>query len=425
MPIDSNIALGIRPPQFESPVNTLASVLGVQQAQQQNQINRMKMDAYGQEQERQNKLYSLLGSVDPSTGDEGRANALYGGGFLNEAEAVRKGASERQRAAAQAQKDSAEAASKAFNDNVKRLDYTGQAMRFVMQNPTLENAHMTIDVLNQAGVLSNDQAAQYKATTAANPGSIRALAEAQFRATLESKNQLLKETTRNTGGMTDTLMSDPVNGTASVVNSVKNTQTPDSVASNARMAADAAAGRAVTRRGQDLTDARAREQAAATSAGTGKLTEDQGKATGWLVQADNAFGNMKKALEADPSAARPGINDAIAAIPSFGLGEVIGNSMRSEARQMFMQGASSLSEALLRAATGAGVNKDEAVQKIKELTPVFGEAAATTKQKMDAIPLYIESLKVRAGPGAKQLPGIVERATNASPSGFKYLGKVQ
>jgi hypothetical protein len=144
------------------------------------------------------------------------------------------------------------------------------------------------------------------------------------------------------------------------------------------------------------------------------------------VQADNAFGNMKKALEADPSAARPGINDAIAAIPSFGLGEVIGNSMRSKERQMFMQGASSLSEALLRAATGAGVNKDEAVQKIKELTPVFGEAAATTKQKMDAIPLYIESLKVRAGPGAKQLPGIVERATNAAPSGgFKYLGKVE
>jgi hypothetical protein len=45
--------------------------------------------------------------------------------------------------------------------------------------------------------------------------------------------------------------------------------------------------------------------------------------------------------------------------------------MRGADRQKFMQGSSSLSEALLRAATGAGVNKDEAAQKIQELTPVF------------------------------------------------------
>lgn len=142
------------------------------------------------------------------------------------------------------------------------------------------------------------------------------------------------------------------------------------------------------------------------------LTEDQGKATGWLVQAENAFGNMKKALVKNPTAAHPGINDAIAAVPSFGIGESIANTMRTPARQQFMQGSSSLSEALLRAATGAGVNKDEALQKVRELTPVFGEASETTQQKMDAIPLYIESLKVRAGPGAAQAKSIGAGSTS-------------
>lgn len=132
------------------------------------------------------------------------------------------------------------------------------------------------------------------------------------------------------------------------------------------------------------------------------LTEDQGKATGWLVQANNAFKNMQAAMESTPGAENPGLNDGLAAIPSFGLTTALANTMRGKDRQKFMQGASSLSEALLRAATGAGVNQDEAVQKVREITPVFGDDDETVKQKMAAIPLYIESLKVRAGPGANK-----------------------
>lgn len=135
------------------------------------------------------------------------------------------------------------------------------------------------------------------------------------------------------------------------------------------------------------------------------LTEDQAKATGWLVQAQNAFKNMQAAIDpktGTPSAARPGFNDALAAIPSFGATEALANTLRSADRQKFMQASSSLSEALLRAATGAGVNRDEAIQKVRELTPVAGESEATTAQKMASIPLYLKSLEVRAGPGAKK-----------------------
>jgi hypothetical protein len=54
--------------------------------------------------------------------------------------------------------------------------------------------------------------------------------------------------TRNTGATTDTLAVDPLTGVGRVTGSVQNTQSPDSVASNA-----------TTRRGQDLTDARGKE----------------------------------------------------------------------------------------------------------------------------------------------------------------------
>lgn len=132
----------------------------------------------------------------------------------------------------------------------------------------------------------------------------------------------------------------------------------------------------------------------AVSAKEGNMTEDQSKAAGWLVQATNSYNNMAKVLRDNPKAARPGVADVVASVP--GLGGV-GNAMRGADRQKFIQGASSLSEALLRAATGAGVNAEEARQKVNELTPVWGEDSATTQQKLESIPLYIESLKARAG----------------------------
>lgn len=140
---------------------------------------------------------------------------------------------------------------------------------------------------------------------------------------------------------------------------------------------------------------------------TPKMTEDQAKATGWLVQAENAYTNLKKvAFDKEgkiTSAARPGVADAIAEVPGLGS---IGNYFRTADRQKFNQASSSLAEALLRAATGAGVNIDEARQKVQEITPVFGEDAETTQQKFDSIPLYLDTLRVRSGPGAESAAGI-------------------
>lgn len=143
-----------------------------------------------------------------------------------------------------------------------------------------------------------------------------------------------------------------------------------------------------------------------------KLTEDQGKATGWLVQAENAFKNMMavgRDSDGRPtSASRPGFNDVLAGIPSFGATEGLANILRGEDRQKFMQASSSLSESLLRAATGAGVNRDEAAQKVRELTPQIGDSESVIQQKFNAIPLYIESLKVRSGPGAPQAAKVLQ-----------------
>jgi hypothetical protein len=133
-------------------------------------------------------------------------------------------------------------------------------------------------------------------------------------------------------------------------------------------------------------------------------TEDQSKAAGWFEQATKGAADMAAGLRLDPTASRPGpLETAIGALPS--VGPTLQNAQRSPARQMFMHGASAFSEAVLRAATGAGVNHDEAVQKIQELTPIFGDSDQVIAQKLAQQPMYLATLKARAGRALTQGSG--------------------
>jgi hypothetical protein len=134
-----------------------------------------------------------------------------------------------------------------------------------------------------------------------------------------------------------------------------------------------------------------------TGTTVGNATEDERKAAGWLVQADNAYKNMLSAMytkEGKPTGAEEvGFLEALPFVGGGGL-------TRGTDRQKFVQAGSSLAEALLRAATGAGQNENEAKQKIEELTPTYFDEPDTIKQKLAAIPVYLNSLKARAGRAA-------------------------
>lgn len=156
----------------------------------------------------------------------------------------------------------------------------------------------------------------------------------------------------------------------------------------------------------------------------GGMTEDQAKATGWLSQAENAWRNMQSVMyqRDEKGQIKSGQNGPVLNkdVISPGFFEAntpgeAGNRLRSPQRQQFVQASESIGEALLRAATGAGVNKDEAAQKARELTPQRGDSEQVIQQKMASIPVYLESLRVRAGPGAKKVP-------SAGPVTGQFLG---
>lgn len=128
----------------------------------------------------------------------------------------------------------------------------------------------------------------------------------------------------------------------------------------------------------------------------GPATEDERKAAGWYFQADKARRDMDSVLLRNPSASAQTFAERGAGlIPA--VGDDIANFMRPEERQQFVQAASAFAEATLRAATGAGVTKDEAIQKVRELTPQLGDKPGQIKQKIKSQEMYLDSLRTRAG----------------------------
>lgn len=77
MAIDPSIALSVKSPQFESPVNQMANLYQLQGTQQANQLNQMKMDEYTRGVTEQNQFKNDLMSARD---EEGIKNAYYAKG---------------------------------------------------------------------------------------------------------------------------------------------------------------------------------------------------------------------------------------------------------------------------------------------------------------------------------------------------------
>jgi len=82
--MNTNIAMQDVSPQFESPVNALAKVLQIREAQQGHQLNAMKMDEYQRGIASQNSLRQLLGGM--GTDHQANQQKLLQGGYMKEAQ---------------------------------------------------------------------------------------------------------------------------------------------------------------------------------------------------------------------------------------------------------------------------------------------------------------------------------------------------
>lgn len=410
MPIDANILFQAGRPtvQLDDPLNKLAQLGQVQGFQNQNALAQLQLkQAQQQDQDRTAQSQAWQDAIDPATGKPdyskviGNLARAGAGGMIP---AVQKSAAE----AGKAQREE-EAAQ--FTLGHKKI----QTMLDILSGVTDDNS-WKIGVQNYASMggdvsklPANYDPAYVAAAKSQALTALQRVEQAAKDRGLDIQQQQADEQARN--NRANNAIAQGQLGVAQQRLAYDQSQPKGIYDKDNGIIVDQRTGKSIA-----VTD----QNGQPIQGGGGKMTEDQSKATGWLIQAENAFKNMQGAIQRTPSASKPGFNDALASIPSFGAGAALANSLRGADRQQFLQGASSLSEALLRAATGAGVNESEARQKIAEITPVPGDKDENIAQKMAAIPLYLESLRVRAGPGAKKAAAVLSNqpAPAASSDGW-------
>lgn len=319
MPLDTSIPLQLRQTPVESPLNAMAKAYEINQAQQANALNQLKMQEAQRGMAEQEAIRNYFASQDPNSPEFARG--LYGISPTQGA-AFEKSRAELAKEKAQTGKTEAETAATKFETTRKRLDIMGQAFGHVRNNPTPQAATMALDYLVSNGVIDKAQADQQLAVIAQNPTpeNIKALADQGFTAVLSAKEQLPTFQMQSLGGTTRVLGINPVTGKAEVAPGSEGVMT--ATAGEKLSAETQRRGQDITLRGQNLTNARELERIAMEKGKNSpeyiamkSKAEAQGKEQAkFEANAPQAIATAKTALtKIDALLAHPGLAPAVGA----------------------------------------------------------------------------------------------------------------
>jgi hypothetical protein len=209
MPIDPSIALGVKPIQFESPINQMAKVYELQNMQQASQANQLAMQEKQRAFDEQNAL----------------RNRLAGGKLQDPTELLQFGATGRQayESLLKGQKDTREARSAELDAISKTHGIVKTSLSSIIGNPTLANA---ISTLRRTGRMLDEDMSDDEAEVMAlgeNPEAIRRWAASHA---LEADKLLPKSERIDIGGSYQDRTIDPFTGLPTVVSTTQKTLAP-------------------------------------------------------------------------------------------------------------------------------------------------------------------------------------------------------
>lgn len=230
---NNQIALLARTPEFDTPAESEAKALQLQTLRDTaTQRHQAGVDAAAQRQRDNADDIAVRGVYQNTADPTERIKALYG--------VSPKAAMVAEKFANDSDKERATTTASQVDTARKKIDAVGQALGFVMRNPSADSATRAVQTLVMHGMLTAEEGDHYHAEIAKNPDPehIRSMAAESYAASLKSKDQLSKIETRDLGGTVQTTATDPITGVPTVTNTMVKTQTPDSVASNARIASE-------------------------------------------------------------------------------------------------------------------------------------------------------------------------------------------
>jgi len=407
MALDANIILGGQAPKIISGDERAANASKLQSLLLGNQEAQMKMQEYQRQRADEDALREFYRTNPNATGEQLRGQGYVKQGF------------EADKFKGEQAKNQSEIQAKAIETAHKKADLFGQAAGYVKNNPTPENAHGAIDQLASIGALSPEEAQQAHMSVPKDSAGIASWAQQHYVSALAAKDQLPKIDTQNLGGAHVTQSVDPVTGKVSVLNTMQNTQSPDSIASNARQAADNAASRAIQIRGQNLVNERAKETNQMGKAPNGyqwsadgsslipipggpadkakNMNESQSNANIFYGRA-NESNKILNDLQGKYSVTKLGAKRGAESL--WGIGGALGaagNTMLGDNEQQVEQAQRDFVNAVLRKESGASISPSEFENAYKQYFPTVGDSVKTIQQKAANRQKELEGLLTATG----------------------------
>lgn len=163
--IDPSIALGVRPVQIdysklESPINQMAAVMQLQNAQQSNQLNRQKMEEYTRAREMEGIRRNALAGIDLNAPDSFNkvAQSLYDVGDLEGAQKMLGARAELEHKRAQTGKEQAQTKKEETLNREAQLKVFTSQLPILAQNPSDGAIDEMAANMFKSGILSFEQA---------------------------------------------------------------------------------------------------------------------------------------------------------------------------------------------------------------------------------------------------------------------------
>jgi len=450
MPVDASIYGQIQQPRAPNRLADLAQVMQIQGMQQQGQLGQLKMDEYRAGQERTNRLNQLLAQEYETP--EARETAVLRGGFVDESGKLAKNRLEGMKAQTDADTARETAASKKLDRQLKRLSLYRDA---ALGTADVAGAASLVDAMLTDPDLKDTPIARIPAQQWLPKGDDPASFDQWRKEFALGATNFIKEnkptvTTESFGGTKRMLERPGLGGAPQVIYEAPMTMTPDAVATDTRMREEGAANRELQRRGQNLTDQRARELNAATLSKPFEVTGEDGKPV--LVQQDKqgnirpvqgylprqgaskplTEGQAKAALFGSRMQAAEAIFETLAdkgvttSIPGsragFGVGEVV-NAIQPEERQQLDQAKRDFINAVLRRESGAVISMEEFANAEKQYFPQPGEGSKQKAQKKANRELATRGILAEVPDGEKYVAKIRGGAAPSAPNLDALLNK--
>lgn len=416
MPIDASIPLGVRPPQFDSPLETYGKVEQLKGLRAQGQLRDLQMQEF---QDKRTREQARRGILSKGLQGEELATELERGGFLDDATTYRKSIDERQ------------------DGRIKRegeiVKLYGELSRAVLANPTEQSAIAAIERIEQATGRKMDAERGQIYSLRGDPEGIRRMAAG---AALEADKLLGKFQEMDVGGARVGGLVDPLTGQFNETFRQEKTLTPEAILTDERTRAEGAAGRAVTIRGQNMTDSRAREKNKIDSDAAGKVEWKQGVDGEWvaLPKEVRGAGPVTPITTTVPGKRESQAKNALGIIKEAktlidkGTSSYIGAGVDQVARAFGKSTEGADAAAQLKALEGAlmmaqprmeGPQSDKDVALYRQMAAQLGDPTIPASQKRLALEV-VERLHKRYAP--EEAPKTVQ--TDSLPDPAQYPGAV-